>query len=78
MRLGSEVLGMELGGSLHSSLCNGLESVFSERWGARPNAWGLWDDHELARRCAEYAGSEESGAEPVPWRAWVLTKYPRE
>ncbi|WP_148273216.1 hypothetical protein [Stigmatella aurantiaca] len=75
--LGSEVLGVEAGGTLHSSLCNGLERAFAQQWSAQPNAHGLFDDHALAQRCAVYAGRGEVGAEPVPWRAWVLTEYPR-
>lgn len=75
--LGSEVLGVEHGGSLHSSLCNGLERAFAQHLGARPNRYGLFDDHALAQRCAAYAGSEASQAEPIPWQAWVLTEYPR-
>jgi hypothetical protein len=77
VRLGSEVLGAERDGTLHSYLCNGLEFAFSRELGARPNEHGLFDDHDLARRCAGYAGREDVGAEPVPWRAWVLTEYPR-
>lgn len=77
VRLGSEVLGAELGGTFHSYLCNGLERTFAEQFGARPNAHGLFDDHALARRCAAYAGREDVGAEPVPWLAWVLLEYPR-
>ncbi|MDC0711991.1 hypothetical protein POL68_26220 [Stigmatella sp. ncwal1] len=76
LSLGSEVLGLEVGGTLHSSLCNGLARVFAQKLSAQPNAHGLFDDHALAQRCAAYAGREEVGAEPVPWRAWVLTEYP--
>ncbi|WNG25523.1 hypothetical protein F0U62_16985 [Cystobacter fuscus] len=76
VRLGSDVLGAELDGTLHSYLCNGLEHVFSRQLGALPNPYGLFDDHALARRCAVYAGRDDVGAEPIPWRAWVLTEYP--
>ncbi|MFY0570970.1 hypothetical protein ACN28E_45050 [Archangium lansingense] len=77
VRLGSEVLGAELGGTFHSYLCNGLERTFAQQLGARPNEHGLFDDHALARQCAAYAGHEDVGAEPVPWLAWVLLEYPR-
>jgi hypothetical protein len=75
--LGSEVLGLEDGGSLHSFRCNGLERAFSQHWGAQPNGYGLFDDHALAQRCAAYARSEAAQAEPIPWQAWALIEYPR-
>ncbi|MBF5046636.1 hypothetical protein FGE12_29730 [Aggregicoccus sp. 17bor-14] len=77
IRLGSEVLGCEHGCSLHSFHCNGLARDYFERFGARLNAQGLFDDHALARRCATYTDSDECRAEPVPWFAVRLTEYPR-
>ncbi|HYI00341.1 hypothetical protein [Hyalangium sp.] len=74
--LGSEVLGFDHG-SFHSSLCNALERDFAAKFGARPNAQGLYDDHSLARQCAAHVDRGEVGAEPCVWRAWALTRYAR-
>ncbi|MEI8258106.1 MAG: hypothetical protein WCJ30_20710, partial [Deltaproteobacteria bacterium] len=62
--LGFDVLGWEAGGC-HSFVCNGLERVFEDKLGARPNASGLYDDETEAARCAELAGSPGVGAEPA-------------
>jgi hypothetical protein len=75
-RLGSEVLGFDHG-SFHSSLCNALERDFAGKFGARPNAQGLYDDHALARQCAAHVGRDAVGAEPGVWLAWTLTRYAR-
>jgi hypothetical protein len=75
--LGSDLLGLEAGGSFHSFLCNGLEAEVHARCGVVPNTWGLYDDHDVARRSA--AAIEEVGtAEPGPWFAWRMLDYARE
>ncbi len=73
--LGSEILCFDHG-SFHSSLCNGLERDFAAKFGARPNAHGLYDDAALARQCAAHVDRNEVGAEPGVWLAWRLTRYP--
>jgi len=74
LTLGFDVLGLDYG-SFHSYLCNGLEREFAARFGARPNALGLFDDHRLARQCAAWAGGPEAKAEPGPWRAWRVVQH---
>jgi hypothetical protein len=74
--LGSEVLGFDHG-SFHSFLCNALERDFAAKFGAHPNAHGLYDGHMLARQCAAHVDRGEVGAEPGVWLAWALTRYPR-
>lgn len=76
VELGTDVLGVELSGSFHSFLCNTLETPIREHLGALPNTLGLYDDHDIGRRAAEFIESS-GGAEPVPWFAWRLLEYPR-
>ncbi|MCX5684825.1 MAG: hypothetical protein NT049_14225, partial [Planctomycetota bacterium] len=71
--LGWEALGCDLGGTLHSWLCNGLEKDASEKLGIRPAANGLLANEADARAVVELAVREH--AEPVPWRPFLLVEY---
>ncbi len=75
--LGSDIVGLEVGGGLHSYLCNDLEKDFEAKVGARPNQLGLYDDHAIARSCANSTDAEKLG-EPVPWFAVRLVEHPRK
>lgn len=73
-QLGYDVLGWDLGG-FHSYLCNGLETEFAGSLGIRPNACGLFDRLEDARRCADHCNAEATAAEPALWMPWHVAMY---
>lgn len=74
VRLGFDVLGWDWGG-FHSYICNGLETEFQRALGVTPNAHGFFATEQEARRCAEHAGLENTGAEPALWLPWKVVRY---
>jgi hypothetical protein len=72
--LGFDVLGWDHGG-FHSYICNGLETDFQKVLGLAPNSHGFYATEPEARRCAEHAGLETTGAEPALWRPWRVVRY---
>jgi hypothetical protein len=74
--LGFDVLGWDHGG-FHSYICNGLETEFQQALGLTPNAHGFFATEQEARRCAEHAGLETTGAEPALWLPWRVIRYER-
>jgi len=73
--IGYEVLCWDMGG-FHSSRCNGLEADFQDVLGIESGADGFPTDLSSARRCADFAGLESTGAEPGLWQPWRITVYP--
>jgi hypothetical protein len=49
--------------------------VAYDKFGVRPNKYGLIDNYEDAVKCAEYFEQPEVGAEQVPWVPWKLAQY---
>lgn len=75
-RGGFELIATYLFGALSCSwLCNGLEAVFAERAGVRPNAHGFIETFDQAERCRELIEREEVPAEPGLWLPWLVTIY---
>jgi len=74
-RLGFELLNVHVGQIGCSWLCNGLESHCADTLGIAPNANGLIETAEQARRCRSEISREEVGAEPGPWFPWLLVEY---
>lgn len=72
--LGFEVLGLDYH-NFHSSTCNSLETEFADQLGIKPNADGFIAEQADARRCAEFAGLETTGAEPGLWLPWQVLLY---
>ena len=72
--LGFDVLGWDHGG-FHSYICNGLETEFERALGLTPNSHGFFATEQEARRCAEHAGVETTGAEPALWLPWRVVRY---
>lgn len=72
--LGFDVLCWDTGG-FHSYVCNGLETDFQRELGVIPNLHGFYATEQEARRCAEYAGLETTGAEPGIWLPWRVARY---
>jgi hypothetical protein len=70
-----DVLGLDVGGSFHSWLCNSLEEDASAQFNIRPSSNGLLADYADARKMAAYA--VEAKAEPVPWFPYLIACYPR-
>lgn len=58
----------------HSWLCNGVERHCAGALGIRPAANGRasLDD---AGRCVDEIRENRVGAEPGPWRPWLLVEY---
>ena len=73
--LGFELLATMFGILTCSWLCNGLETVCAEELTVKPNEHGLIAEYSDARRCAEYIGRDEVGAEPGLWLPWLITVY---
>jgi hypothetical protein len=71
--LGFDVLGWDHG--FHSYVCNGLEMEFQRALGLTPNSHGFFATEHEARRCAEHAGLESTGAEPALWLPWRVVRY---
>jgi hypothetical protein len=72
-RRGHEVLGYDrYGGGFHSSRCHSFEQDLAAL-GASLNRWGLIDDAEAARRCAEYAGGKGTCADG--WHPWLIVEH---
>jgi hypothetical protein len=76
---GAKVLGFELlgedTGHFHSWLCNDLEPELRTRLGVEVNEFGLIADERTARLAAGLVDRGAIGAEPVPWRPWLLVAY---
>jgi hypothetical protein len=72
---GGEPLGYEVCGDGHSWLCNSLESDAFDLFGVRPNAEGFISTIDAAERVAAWANDDASGAEPGPWRPWLISRY---
>ncbi len=73
-RLGFEPL--EFYTSLSCSwLCNGLEKLAHDALGIRPNAHGLIEDFEDARKVVELISRPDTGAEPGLWLPWLLIDH---
>jgi hypothetical protein len=75
--LGWEPLGIELGGTFHSWLCNGLHSDAYKRLSLRPGTFGLLSSEQEARAVVDLIESG-LGAEPVPWFPGALVQHPWE
>jgi hypothetical protein len=73
---GFDVLGAEMGGSLHTFVCNGLEKPYQDQLGIALNQHGLIDGYDDAIRAAEYTNLESTGAEPVAWYPWLVVEHP--
>ena len=73
--LGFELLTTMFGILTCSWLCNGLETVCAEELTVKPNQYGLIAGYSDARRCAEYVGRDEVGAEPGLWLPWLINVY---
>jgi hypothetical protein len=71
--LGYEVLGGEETG-YHSWLCYHYEEVAFEKFGVRPNAHGLIESLEDAKKIADLIDAE--GTANGPWYPWLIVKYP--
>ena len=75
--LGHEILCYDrFGGTFHSWLCNGLETVAADRFQTKLNGAGLIDQLATATQIADYCGSDEVGAEPGVWLPWLVNEYP--
>ena len=74
--LGWEPLSMDGAGPAHSWLCNYVERAVHERFGWTPNAHGLIEDVAQARRVAALCDSDDLPAEPEPWFAVGLVRFP--
>jgi hypothetical protein len=74
-KLGFELLNVEVGDLRHSWLCSNLENHFSTALGVRPNAEGLIDTLEDARRCCDEITNGNVAAEPGPWLPFALVEY---
>lgn len=73
--LGFDVLGMEAN-CFHSWLCNGIEGRLLRSLDIRANDFGLFASERDARIVANsYDDDENSGAEPVLWRAWLMARH---
>jgi hypothetical protein len=72
--LGYEVLGYDLG-SFCSWLCNGLERDANDVLGIRPNTAGFVTSLKDATRVAAHASNPTTGAEPLWWAPWLITRY---
>jgi len=73
--LGFELLSAESGLLGHSWLCNGLERIFAERYGVRPNAAGFIESLEDAVLSSAAIETDDLGAEPGPWFPWLIVRY---
>jgi hypothetical protein len=78
-----EILGFEIASYYmnlgHSWLCSGLERDMHEQFGIRPNAHGLIDTYEDAKKVYDWiAEDEQQGhrAEPEPYYPWLIVSYP--
>jgi hypothetical protein len=72
---GYEVLGLGMAGDFCSFRCNQLAADFEREFGATFNGWGLIDDPQVARRCAEFAGRPEVGTCADWWHPWHVQEY---
>ncbi|PKL78039.1 MAG: hypothetical protein CVV27_04060 [Candidatus Melainabacteria bacterium HGW-Melainabacteria-1] len=73
-RLGFEILGLEIGGSLHSFYCNHLHQAYAAL-GLKLNQYGLLAKAADARRALEFTLAESTRAEPVPWLSFRVKEY---
>jgi hypothetical protein len=71
--LGYDVLGGESVG-YHSWLCYHYEEVGFEKFGFRPNRYGLIESLEDAKKIADHIDAE--GTANGPWYPWLVVKYP--
>ena len=72
--LGYESLGVEVGGSFHSFLCNYLEVPYQQELHVHFNDYGLIAGYADAVRAADYTNLATTGAEPVPWYPWLVVE----
>ena len=72
--LGFEIMGLEIGGSLHSFYCNHLQQDY-HRLGIAFNRHHLIAGADDARRALEFTLDEETHAEPVPWLSFRLREF---
>jgi NADH:ubiquinone oxidoreductase subunit len=61
-----------MAGAFCSFRCNALETDFQRKLGATFNEWGLLEDEDVARRCAEYAGRPETPTCSPVWHPWMV------
>lgn len=73
--LGYDVLGPDAACTIHSWLCNGLETR-AHWFGIHVNSLGLLDKYIDAEKIAQDANDPGTGAEPVPWYPWIVVEYP--
>jgi hypothetical protein len=71
--LGFEPLGFEAT-KFHSWLCHDAPDKVYQRFGIRPNGFGLIDKLDDALQVNEYL--LQTGAEPAIWEPWLLVDYP--
>lgn len=70
--LGYEVLGGEQFG-YHSWLCYHYEEIGFEKFGMRPNRYGLIERLEDAKKIADHVDAE--GTANGPWYPWLIVRY---
>jgi hypothetical protein len=84
MELGGDMLGFEVVSFAyhdfgHSWLCSGLHKDMHALYGIRPNAYGLIDSEDDARKVSDWIAEDEmkgTRAEPEPYDYWLLVSYP--
>jgi hypothetical protein len=72
---GFEVLGIDLGGTFHTFLCNYLEVPYRDELGLTFNHNGLLASLADAQRASEYTNLDSTAAEPVSWHPWLVVEY---
>jgi len=73
--LGWDIVGFDHGRA-HSYLCNHLAPPIAAELGFEPDDNALYRDEEVAHAIAAWVERGEVGAEPCPWFAVAVTRYP--
>lgn len=75
----SDFLGYDILGygwfEFHSYICNGYYDDFLNKFGIRPNQYGLYDSYADAKKAADCLWDEEMGAELALWQPWAVCKF---
>jgi hypothetical protein len=72
--IGYDVLGVDGGSTIHSWLCNGLDTR-AHSFGIHSNSQGLLETLADAEKIAADASDPATGAEPVPWFPFAIVQY---
>ena len=79
MILGFEIASFAYHDFGHSWLCSGINQDMYQLYGIHPNAYGLIDTAEDARKVYDWIAEDEMQgrrAEPEPYAYWLLVSYP--